>query len=250
MIKKLLDYFLSCVFLVYFGLILCIFHPIQVFCFKVLGSKYHQKSVNILNAFLVYGKILNGSWPSLEISSPLPAKGPIIFVANHSSMFDIPGIIWFFKKYTPLFVSKIELAKGIPSISYNLKVGGAALIDRKDPKSAIREIAKLGSLMTEKGFSAAIFPEGTRSRNGELKPFAVGGVATLVKYCPEAVIVPVAIKNTGVFNPKGIFPLRSFTSISWTSLKPIDTELTIEQKVEQAAQQIADFLGKEYPGIR
>jgi 1-acyl-sn-glycerol-3-phosphate acyltransferase len=41
------------------------------------------------------------------------------------------------------FVSKKELGKGIPSVSYNLRHGGSALIDRKDPKQAIPEIKKI-----------------------------------------------------------------------------------------------------------
>lgn len=251
MVKRFLDYSLSGIYLLYFGLILCIFHPIQVVCFNLFGQRAHQVSVNILNAFLVYGWLLTGSKPTFKEQVKLPNSGPLLFIANHSSMFDIPGIIWFLRKYTPLFVSKIELAKGIPSISYNLKVGGAALIDRKDTKSAILEIARLGKYINEKSFSAAIFPEGTRSRNQELKPFSLGGVATLLKRCPKAIVVPIAIKNTGLFNPKGIFPLRSFTPMTWTTLDPINPkDLTVEEVVENAARQIAQHLNEEYPGIK
>ena len=159
-------------------------------------------------------------------------------------MFDIPGIIWFLRKHTPLFVSKIELSKGIPSISYNLRKGGAALIDRKDRKQALTAISKLGSYVRENKFSVAIFPEGTRSRNGKLKDFAVGGVAIILKKCPEALVVPIAIKNTGKFNPKGFFPLSSFSSLSWTCLKPIEPkDLPVEEIVEAAKNQIAEELG-------
>lgn len=246
MFRKILDYILSSIYLLYFGIILCIFHVIQWTCFNLFGQKAHQASVNVLNFFIVHGWIITGSTSSFNESIPLPKDRPIIFVGNHRSMFDIPGMIWYLRKYTPLFVSKIELSKGIPSISYNLRVGGAALIDRKDGKSAVVQIAKLAKYIHEKNFSAAIFPEGTRSRVGKMKPFAVGGVATLVKRCPNALIVPVAIDKTGTFNPKGLFPLRSFTHMSWTTLVPIEPSSTdIETVVLNAEQQIAKQLSLE-----
>ena len=90
-----------------------------------------------------------------------------------------------------------------------------------------------------------IFPEGTRSRDGKLKPFAVGGVATLLKKCPEAAVVPIALNNTGKFNPKGIFPLTSFTKMSWNTLSLIErTGKTPEEIVMEAEKQTNDFLNK------
>ncbi|SOE22372.1 1-acyl-sn-glycerol-3-phosphate acyltransferase [Spirosomataceae bacterium TFI 002] len=246
MIKKALDYVLGSIYLLYFGAILCIFHVIQVICFNVFGKKAHQASVNALNFFIVYGCLLTGSSSTFKQEADLPSGRPLIFVANHRSLFDIPGMIWFLRKHTPLFVSKIELSKGIPSISYNLRNGGAALIDRKDGKSAVVQIAKLARYIHQNGFSAAIFPEGTRSRIGKMKAFSVGGVATLVKRCPDALIVPVAIDGTGSFNPKGLFPLTSFTSMSWTTLQPIEPNSgTMEEVVLKAEQQIANKLGLE-----
>ncbi|MFN3783397.1 MAG: lysophospholipid acyltransferase family protein [Spirosomataceae bacterium] len=241
--KKIINYLLSAIFLLYFGIVLVLFHVVQVICFELFGKKAHQKSVNALNFFLVYGLYLTGTIPRFTQSTPLPTDRPLIFVANHQSTFDIPGIIWFLRKYTPLFVSKIELAKGIPSISYNLRVGGAALIDRKDGKRAIIEIARLGKYIKENNFSAAIFPEGTRTKTGQMKPFQVGGLATLVKRADNALIVPIAINGSWEFNPKGIFPLQAFSKISWVTLAPIEPkEHTAESLTAAAEEQIRAFL--------
>jgi 1-acyl-sn-glycerol-3-phosphate acyltransferase len=95
--------------------------------------------------------------------SSIPNNVPIIIVANHQSMWDIPPIIWFMRKYHPKFISKIELGKGIPSISYNLKHGGSVLIDRKNPRQAAGEIIKIARYVSEHNRSVVIFPEGTRS---------------------------------------------------------------------------------------
>ncbi|MGL4630526.1 MAG: lysophospholipid acyltransferase family protein [Leadbetterella sp.] len=237
------NYLLGGLYLVYFGILICVFHPIQWIAFNLLGRKSHQTTVEVLNYLMLKGWILTGSISSFESTHPLPDNQTILFVANHQSMFDIPGIIWYLRKYTPLFISKKELSKGIPSISYNLRVAKAALIDRKDSKQAIAEIIRFAEYINTHEFSAAIFPEGTRSKNGILKPFQVGGLATLIKKCPNAKIVPIAIQNTGKFNPTGLFPLRCFTKMKWTTLEPIDaTLLNPEEVTRQAENQIRAYL--------
>ena len=243
--KRVIDYILGSIYLLYFGFLMVIFHGVQIVAYHVFGPRAHQKSVEIFNFFIVYGFYMTGSSASFSQETALPAGRTIIFISNHQSMFDIPGIIWFLRKHTPKFVSKKELARGIPGISYNLRVGQAALIDRNDPKQAITEILRFAKHIYENRFSAAIFPEGTRSRTGRLKPFAVGGVATLLKKCPEALVVPIAIRNTGRFNPKGFFPLTSFTAMSWNTLEPIEPAgRTAEDVVKNCESRIAAFLGQ------
>lgn len=243
--KKILDYFLSSLYLIYFGFILVFFDVLQRLALNIFGKRAHQSVVNVLNFFIVYGWYITGSTVKFKQKTTLPTDRSIIFVANHQSMFDIPGIIWFLRKHTPLFVSKVELAKGIPSISYNLRKGGAALIDRKDRSQAIREISRLGNYINENGFSVAIFPEGTRSRTGKLKEFSTGGISALLEKCPEAIVVPIAIRNLGKFNPKGFFPLRSFCKLSWTCLEPIETkDRDVAEIASLSQKQIAVELGQ------
>lgn len=244
--KKLLDYLLSCVYLIYFGLVLCIFHVAQAVAFNLFGRPAHKKTVDWMNACIAYGWYLTGSTIGFKQQTSLPTDRPIIFIANHQSMFDISPIIWFMRRHTPTFVSKVELAHGIPGVSYNLRKSGAALIDRKDPKQAIVEIARLGKLIQQNNLSAVIFPEGTRTRSatGEMRPFVTGGVATLLKRAPNALVVPIAIRGTGHFNPKGLFPLTSFSKMSWTVLSPIEPAgRTPDDVVQQSRVDIATELG-------
>ncbi|GHB60826.1 lysophospholipid acyltransferase family protein [Persicitalea jodogahamensis] len=244
--KKVLDYLLSVVYLLFFGLMLLIFHVTQLIAYNIFGKEAHKKTVVWFNFCLVHGWYLTGSHVHFEQRTSLPDDRPIIFVANHQSMFDIPGLIWFLRKYYPLFVSKIELAHGIPGISYNLRVGGAALIDRKDGKKAVVEIAKLGKRIHDAKGSAAIFPEGTRSSSGVMKAFAVGGLMALLKKAPDALVVPVAIQGTGKFNPKGLFPLISFTKMSWTVLPGIEPSgKTLDEIAALAKASIQEILKQE-----
>lgn len=220
--NKLLGILFTPVHYILFGLILCIFHPIQWFCLKAGGPGWHKRSVDILNLCILSTYYIMGSRIIFNNPHQIPANRPIIFVANHQSMYDIPPLIWFLRKYHAKFISKIELTRGIPSISFNLKYGGGANIDRKDSKQAVAEILKLGNRMKENNWSAVIFPEGTRSRNGRLKPFAVGGIATILKKCPHALIVPIAISGSWKLVRFGKFPLSFGEKMSWTVLKPIE----------------------------
>ncbi|HEV7348724.1 lysophospholipid acyltransferase family protein [Telluribacter sp.] len=234
--KKALDYILSSIYLLYFGLMLLFFHVYQVVAYNVFGKKAHKRSVDHFNFMLTYGWYLTGAGIHFNNRTQLPDNRPLIFTPNHQSTFDIPGLIWFLRKYHPLFVSKIELARGIPGISYNLRKSGAALIDRKDGKQAIVEIARLGKFIQENNFSAVIFPEGTRTASAAMKPFAAGGLAALLKKAPNALVVPVVIRGTGRFNPKGLFPLTSFSRLSWTVLPGIEPAGKKPEEIAQMAQ--------------
>lgn len=222
--RKLFGFILSPIFYLAFFLLLCIFHPIQWVCYNWFGYKAHKKSVDVLNFFLHHSQFILFNSVSFENTQNLPLNAPIIFVANHQSMYDIPGLIWYLRKHHAKFISKIELAKGIPSISYNLTVGGGANIDRKDSKQAIMEIAGLGKRMKENNWGTVIFPEGTRAKDGNVKPFQIGGVATLLKRCPNALVVPVAIENSWKIVRFGQFPLNVGLALKWTVLKPVATE--------------------------
>lgn len=241
--KKLLAYPLSVLHYLFFGLLLVIFHPIQWLALKIGGYSAHKKVVDFLNFLVVCNYYTLGNRVSFKNEQNLPPSRPIIFVANHQSMYDIPPMIWFLRKYHAKFISKIELTKGIPSISFNLKYGGGANIDRKDRKQALVEIAKLGMRMHQNKWSAVIFPEGTRSRTGALKPFALGGIATLLKKVPEALIVPIAIENSWKMVRWGKFPLGIGEHLKWTVLHPIEPKaLSLEIAVGQAEKQIEKFL--------
>ncbi len=241
--KKIIDYILSTIYIVYFGFCLIIFHLIQVVAFNFFGKRTHQKTVHWLNFCLLHGLYLLGIGLKFTNKTKLPQNQSIIFIANHQSMFDIVGMIWYLHKNFPIFVSKIELAKGIPSISYNLQKSGSALIDRKDGKQAVVEIARMAKYVEEMKFAACIFPEGTRSRTGKLKDFQVGGVSVLLKRMPSAVVIPIAIQNTGKMTPHGFYPFHSFVNLSWTVLPSIDrTGKTAEEIVALAKEAIENEL--------
>jgi len=204
--EKIISYPISIISLLLFLLTIFIFHPIQWICFNLFGYQAHKKSVDYLNFLLLRIAHLLGITFKIENREFIPKGVPIIFVANHQSMYDIIGIIWFLRRFHPKFVSKKELGKGIPSISYNLNHGGSVLIDRNDPKQAILEIKELSKYIEKTKRSAVIFPEGTRTRTGKPKEFAKSGLKILCKYAPSAFVVPITINNSWKFFKFGFLP--------------------------------------------
>jgi 1-acyl-sn-glycerol-3-phosphate acyltransferase len=243
--KNLLSYLLSALYLLFFGLLLLIFHPTQVVCRWIGGYRLRKKSVDVMIFFMVYGLTMLGSRIRFKGFDQIPEGRPLIIVSNHQSTFDIPPIVWGFRKHHPKFVSKIELGKGIPSISYNLRYGGSALIDRKNPRQSIVEIMKLGKHIEKENYSASIFPEGTRSKKGEVKRFQHAGIASLLKYAPSAWLVPLVIDGNSKLTQKGYYPLTLGTPLTYTVLPAIDPAgRDPKELTEEIERQIRDVLGK------
>lgn len=236
--EKLVSYPISVVYYLCFGLTLVIFHPIQWICLNVFGYQAHKKSVDYLNLFLVRCTNILGTTYSVKNKEIIPNNVPIIFVANHQSLYDIIGIIWYLRRFHAKFVSKKELGKGIPSVSYNLRHGGSVLIDRKDPKQALPVIKGLGEYIEKNKRSAVIFPEGTRSKTGKPKEFAQSGLKILCKYAPNAYIVPISINNSWKMVKFGAFPMGLGNKLEFIIHQPMAVKdysfEEIMQKTESA----------------
>ena len=228
-----------------FVTILLVFHPIQWVVYHTLGDMAHRKVVYFMNGCLSMSLAILFYRRTFTNEYDLPTDRPIIFLANHNSLHDIPTLYYNLRKYNPVFVSKLSLAKGLPSVSFNLRKSGAALIDRGDRMQAMKEILRLGAMIHERNFSAVIFPEGTR-RGKNLKPFKPGGVSALLKKAPNALVVPIAITGTYDINEGHSYPLNVFLSLKWTVLKPIEpSEFKIDELMEKARNAIAEVLAAE-----
>jgi 1-acyl-sn-glycerol-3-phosphate acyltransferase len=132
----------------------------------------------------------------------IPA-GPVVYASNHSSMFDI----WALAATLPgsvRFVAKQELAR-LPLLGRAMITAGHILIERAHPARALAGYERAADLLRS-GLSAVVFPEGTRSRTGELLPFknAPFGLAIAA----QAPVVPVYIRDTFTIMPKGRRLLR------------------------------------------
>jgi 1-acyl-sn-glycerol-3-phosphate acyltransferase len=192
---RAVDWILTIPFLVAFGAILLVFDPLQRVA-RLFGQRPQEIVAGALQVALVWAFRLSGARIQVERSPLVRPNASYVFIANHQSMFDIPILGSVLFTNFPKYVSKRELAHWIPSISYNLRRGGNALIDRGDREQATREIRRLGEQIQERGVSAVIYPEGTRARTGELGHFKPAGALTLLEAAPDTAVVPVVIDGS------------------------------------------------------
>ncbi len=191
--------------LIFLG-ILCFFDLGQRIEIALRGAKA-EVFYTWLNKALVASLRLLGTKICFEHESKLDPSKEYIIVSNHQSMLDMPLLVCVLGYLRPRYVAKKELSRGKPGISIRLRNDGSALIDRKDARQALPEIKKLGKRMKESGYSAILFPEGTRSRTGAIKEFRPAGFTTLAKAVPEAEIVPVTIEGSWPINAYKLGPI-------------------------------------------
>ena len=239
MIQKFISLILSVLFYPCFFSCLIIFHAIQVVCRRLFGKKAHKKSVDLLNFFLLRCINIVGNTTKYTCKHNIPKDKPLLIVANHQSMFDISMISWYMRKCAPLFISKIELGKGIPSISYNLRHGGSVLIDRKNKRQSLPTLMAFGKKLQENNETGVIFPEGTRSRNGEPKTFSPTGLKILTRNIPDGYIVPVTLNNSWKLMRYGNFPMGGFNNVTLEVHEPIKIDsCSFEDLITRTESQI------------
>ena len=189
------DWLFTVPFLVAFGLTLGIFDPLQRIA-RLFGPRPHELVVGLLQTTLIAIFRICGTRLEVERSSAVESWKPYLVIANHQSMFDVPifGALLFTN--FPKYVAKRELARWIPSISYNLRRGGNAIIDRGDTSQALDAIRKLAAEVQARGVSAVIFPEGTRARKGQIGTFKPRGTLELLRAAPATAVVPVVIDGS------------------------------------------------------
>lgn len=220
-LKKLISYLLSVVFYIYYVSVILIFLPIQWLAFNLGGYQAHKKSADSLSYLMMTSLYILGTRIKFINKQDLPKNVPLIIVSNHQSIYDIPPIVFYLRKFHPKFVAKIELSKGFPSVSYFLRHGGNVLIDRGDPKQSLHALLNFGKYIEENNRSAVIFPEGTRSIDGIPKTFSDNGLKIIMRNAPSAYIVPITINNAWQLSSVGTFPMDLGIKMSFEVHEPI-----------------------------
>ena len=212
---------------------LCFGEVILRICFWLgLGAKVQQHIMHALMWVLLVvlkmvGMRLSMTWNGYKFDK----SRPLIIISNHQSLFDIPIKFWYFRRHHAKFVAKKELGKGAPSVSFHLRHGNHALIDRKDRERATKAIAKMGQFVEQNKNAAIIYPEGSRSRDGKLREFKVVGVSTLLANIPTALVVPVAIENSWKLVRWGFMPIPFGIKCKISILQPIEPQGLSAQEV-------------------
>ena len=149
----------------------------------------------------------------------LTLSGPYIFAANHQSQFDIFAL----QGYLGInfrWLAKKELFS-VPIFGAGMRAAGYISVDRSKGRQAVQSLNEAAQRISD-GTSVIIFPEGTRSPDGQLMPFKSGAMALAIK--AGVPIVPVAITGTHHVLAKGKL-LAKPGQVAIRLGSPIDTSL-------------------------
>jgi 1-acyl-sn-glycerol-3-phosphate acyltransferase len=194
-VNRLLSWLATFVFLPVFGAVMVVFDAAQRVAY-LFGSRPQEYVAGAVQWVLVRTFGICGTRLLVERSPEIRPWTSYIIVSNHQSMFDIVILGSLFFSNFPKYISKRELGRWIPTVSFNLRVGGHVLIDRGDAPQAVRSIRDLGRRVRAGRCSAMIFPEGTRARAGELGRFKPAGTLALLEEAPTTPVVPVVIDES------------------------------------------------------
>ncbi|CAM4232898.1 acyl-phosphate glycerol 3-phosphate acyltransferase [Bacillus manliponensis] len=166
----------------------------------------------------------------------VPADEPVLVVCNHQSNFDIPVLLGYLNK--PIgFVSKVEMQR-FPLVPTWMELMNCIFMDRSDRRQSLQAI-KDGIETLKKGHSIVIFPEGTRSKNGEMAEFKAGSFHLATK--AGVAILPVTIDGTyNIFEANG--NKMKPAHVTLTIGKPITKEQYEEMDMKELAKHTQDVV--------
>jgi 1-acyl-sn-glycerol-3-phosphate acyltransferase len=171
-------------------------------------------------------------------------KKSYIIISNHQSMFDICVIY----KIPLVFkwVSKKEVFK-MPFVGWLLKLHGDILINRGDAQSTKKMLRQAESWVRKK-CSISIFPEGTRSHDGEIHDFKEG--AFLIAKMNRLPILPVIIDGTRKMLPPGSALFGGKAKCTVHVLPEISVETVASMKTRELSEYVRSVMLKKMSEIR
>ncbi len=152
----------------------------------------------------------------------------IILMCNHSSLYDIP-VSFLAIPGSVRMLTKKELFK-IPVLSMAMKKADFVSIDRQNKEQSIKDLANARKKL-EQGIMIWIAPEGTRSKNGQLKKFKKGGFHLAIE--TNAIIVPVVIRGINKILPTNTYQLTINGEVDVVVGKEFDgTGLSVKDRTQ------------------
>ena len=160
----------------------------------------------------------------------IPADSSVVYMCNHNSFFDV--LITYVKiPYVFGFVSKKEVGK-VPILHMWMRYVNCLFLDRNNIREGLKTILT-GIDMVKNGTSLFIFPEGTRSKDGNMIPFKEGAMKLATK--SKAPVIPIAMRGTSdIFESH--LPFIKGSKVTMVVGKPIYIdELSPEDKKHSGA---------------
>ncbi len=172
----------------------------------------------------------------------IPRAGSAIYVSNHQSNFDIP-IIYAGLPIQFRWMAKQELFR-IPLFGLAMKRCGFIPIDRSNQRKTMHSIIAAAQRIKE-GASVVIFPEGTRTPNGQLQEFKKG--ALLIAAKAQVPVVPIVIQGSYQIQAKGDWRIHGGL-LRMEVLQPITTEGLKSHDIDRLTTRVHDQIAEKLHG--
>ena len=201
----------------------------------------HKLSKWLTDSFFGFGLVMKRKVEGIENLDP---KGTYVMALNHNSMVDILSIY-----NLPLvfkWVSKKEVYR-IPIVGRLLLAHGDIVINRASTKEAMQLVHTRGKEWLAKGASVAIFPEGTRSKDGEIHNFKAG--AFILAKDAEVPILPIVLEGTDRVARKGFF-MNWSNRITIKILPPVSKQDVVERPIKEVMAEVHDNMVNALAEIR
>lgn len=189
----------------WFGAVLVIRLPLRAKVERLIAEDRFEEAQRYIWAFANHlarvGVKLLGVKLTVKGTENVPKEGSVLYVGNHQSMADPPVMLAAIPRPSA-FICKEEL-DGIPVFSRWVSDLGSFYLPRTESRKSLEVILGAAKLLKKNEHGMCIFPEGTRSDNGDMRPFKPGSLKIATK--SGAAIVPFAIENTINVLPRGSF---------------------------------------------
>ena len=189
----------------WFGAVLVIRLPLRAKVERLIAEDRFEEAQRHIWAFANHlarvGVKLLGVKLTVKGTENVPKEGSVLYVGNHQSMADPPVMLAAIPRPSA-FICKEEL-DGIPVFSRWVSDLGSFYLPRTESRKSLEVILGAAKLLKKNEHGMCIFPEGTRSDNGDMRPFKPGSLKIATK--SGAAIVPFAIENTINVLPRSFF---------------------------------------------
>ena len=222
------------ILLIFIVIVAVLFIPLIFLCYVLRCS---QPIFFIGKWILHMARVILGIRLDVSGIEGIEKKKAYIFMSNHLSIIDGPLLFMLIPQYLRVILKKEAFR--IPIIAQAMRQIGFIPVDRKRLKGGKESIDRASRMIREKGFSFLIFPEGTRSRDGELQPFKRGGVFLALNSRVD--ILPVTIKGTYEIMPKGSFFIKK-GKIRVAFHQPVSVEGFDNQSLSLLVDKIRDII--------
>jgi 1-acyl-sn-glycerol-3-phosphate acyltransferase len=185
---------------------------------------------------------LNPAWPvSIEGREHIRPGVAYVMTSNHQSFVDILVLFRLFRHFK--WVSKVENFR-VPFIGWNMWLNRYIPLVRGKRESVVR-MMRMCEETLRAGSSVMIFPEGTRSVDGRMRPFKSGAFELALR--TRTPILPIALDGTARALPKRGYLLQGHHPIRVRVLAPLDPATYVGETIESLTERVSDLIARELP---